>query len=177
MFLANLRLIFINVYYQKVLNPSLLLSTSFLTMPSLSGLEQLRAAAIDCRTENVRYRQNEIQRLHSCLRENATAILSSIFKDSDGSSSTISIESEAEYWMTMNAVEEQHDGLDFEASIKQEYLIVTGANNQSRRIGMGVVVIRPTTHTRFYSIIVPLVTAMAAGSCTALEVRLCNQIS
>lgn len=146
-------------------------------MPSLSGLEQLRAAAIDCRTENVRYRQNEIQKLHSCLRENATAILSSISKDSDGSSSAISLESEAEYWMTMNAVEEQHDGLDFEASIKQEYLIVTGANNQSRRIGKGVVVIRPTTHTRFYSIIVPLVTAMAAGNCTALEVRFCNQIS
>ncbi|KAL5351162.1 hypothetical protein ACLOAV_003013 [Pseudogymnoascus australis] len=105
-------------------------------MPSLSGLEQLRAAAIDCRTENVRYRQNEIQKLHSCLRENATAILSSISKDSDGSSSAISLESEAEYWMTMNAVEEQHDGLDFEASIKQEYLIVTGANNQNTMLNV-----------------------------------------
>jgi hypothetical protein len=145
-------------------------------MPSLTGLEQLRAAAIDGRTENVRHRQNEIQKLHSCLRENATTILSSISKDSDGGSTTISLESEAEYWLTMNAVEQQYDGLDFEASIKQEYLIATGANNQSRRIGKGVVVVRPTTHTRFYSIIVPLATAMAAGSCTALEVRFCIQI-
>jgi hypothetical protein len=145
-------------------------------MSSLSGLEQLRAAAIDGRTENVRHRQNEIQKLHLCLRENAATILSSITKDSDSGSSNTSLESEAEFWLTMNAVEQQYDGLDFEASIKQEYLIVTGANNQGRRIGKGVVVIRPTTHTRFYSIIVPLVTAIAAGSCTALEVRFCNQI-
>ncbi|KFZ04648.1 hypothetical protein V501_09104 [Pseudogymnoascus sp. VKM F-4519 (FW-2642)] len=138
-------------------------------MSSLSGLEQLRAAAIDGRTENVRHRQNEIQKLHLCLRENAATILSSITKDSDSGSSNTSLESEAEFWLTMNAVEQQYDGLDFEASIKQEYLIVTGANNQGRRIGKGVVVIRPTTHTRFYSIIVPLVTAIAAGSCTALE--------
>ncbi|KFY28342.1 hypothetical protein V491_00524 [Pseudogymnoascus sp. VKM F-3775] len=138
-------------------------------MSSLSGLEQLRVAAIDGRTENVRHRQNEIQKLHLCLRENATAILSSISKDTDGGSSAIDVESEIEYWLTMNAVEQQYEGLDFEASIKKEYLIATGTNNQSRRIGKGVVVIRPTTHTRFYSIIVPLVTAVAAGSCTVLE--------
>ena len=145
-------------------------------MPSLSGFEQLRAAAIDGRTENVRHRQNEIQKLHLSLCENAMIILSSISKDSDGSSSTITIESEAEYWLTMNAVEQQYEGLDFEESIKQEYLIATGANNQSQRIGKGVIVIRPTTHTRFYSIIVPLATAMAAGNCTALEVRFRDQI-
>lgn len=172
-----LRLIFIRVYYHhSVLNPLLFRPKSVLAMSSLSGLEQLRAAAIDGRTENVRHRQNEIQKLHLCLRENAATILSSITKDSDSGSSNTSLESEAEFWLTMNAVEQQYDGLDFEASIKQEYLIVTGANNQGRRIGKGVVVIRPTTHTRFYSIIVPLVTAIAAGSCTALEVRFCNQI-
>lgn len=76
----------------------------------------------------------------------------------------------------MNAVEQQYEGLDFEESIKREYLIATGANNQSQRIGKGVIVIRPTTHTRFYSIIVPLATAMAAGNCTALEVRFRDQI-
>ncbi|KFY35727.1 hypothetical protein V494_05662 [Pseudogymnoascus sp. VKM F-4513 (FW-928)] len=138
-------------------------------MPSLSSLEQLHAAAIDGRTDNVRHRQNELQKLHLCLRENATTILSCISKDSDGGSSTISLESEAEYWLTINAVEQQYDGLDFETSIKEEYLIATGTNNENRRIGKGVVVIRPTTHTRFYSIIVPLVAAIAAGNCIALE--------
>jgi acyl-CoA reductase-like NAD-dependent aldehyde dehydrogenase len=140
-------------------------------MASSGSLEQLRAAVIDGRTENVRYRQNELQRLHSSLRENATTIIAAISKDAEAISPNIRFESEAEYWLAMDGVERQFESLDFEASLKQEYLITTGASNKDRRVGKGLVLIRPSTHTRFYSIIIPLATAITAGNCVALEVR------
>lgn len=136
------------------------------------ALEPLHAAVIDGRTDNVRYRQNELQKLHYCLGNNASTIQLAITKDADAHSSTISPESKAEYWLAVHATERHYESLDFEASMKLEYLISAGVDNKSRRIGNGLVVIRPTMHTRFYSIMVAATAAIAAGNCVALEVSL-----
>jgi len=137
-------------------------------MASLGAIEQLRAAVIDGRTDNVRHRQNELQDLHATLRNNADQILSAISED--GQSSGISPEARSEFYLAMNAANRLYHSLDFEKSIKDEYQLANGIDNTTRRVGKGLVIIRPTTHTRFYSIICPLATAITAGNCTALEV-------
>jgi hypothetical protein len=141
-------------------------------MSSRNNLEQLRAAVVDGRTENIRYRQNELQSLHTSLRQNGATIISSISKDSDALSPKITFEAEAEYWLALNAVEKKFELLDFEVLAKQEYLVAKGFDNRDRRVGKGLVIIRPTTHTRFYSVIIALAAAITAGNCIALEVNL-----
>lgn len=140
-------------------------------MASKSSLDQLHATVIDGRTENIRYRQKEILKLYNTLHENTSTILSSISQDAESVSPKIRFESESEYWLAINAVEQQYKALDFDASLKQEYSIARGVDNKGRRAGKGLVVIRPTTHTRFYSVISSLVTAIAAGNCVAVEVK------
>jgi acyl-CoA reductase-like NAD-dependent aldehyde dehydrogenase len=139
-------------------------------MTSNSNLDRLRASVIEGTTENVRYRQRELERLHSSLCKNKSLLLSSISKDTDGASGKSNFESDAEFWLTINAMETHYTSLDFEKSMVEEYLIAKGSDNKDRRVGKGLVIIRPTTHTRFYSIINPIATAIAAGNCVALEV-------
>lgn len=146
-------------------------SHSFLLlMASLAGIDQLRAAVVDGRTENVRYRQNELQAFHATLRNNSDRIRSAILQDNYGSSTGVSSEVESEFYYAMSAVKQFYSSLDFEQSLKDEYLIANGADNTKRRIGKGLVIIRPTTHTRFYSIVCPIAAAVAAGNCVCLEV-------
>ena len=131
----------------------------------MGSIAQLRAAKIDGRTENVRYRQNELQRLHKILRENADTICEAIQKDAPGPRAEV----ESEFYLTMLAVGDAYKTLDFNRELKEEYLIAKGKNNENRRAGYGIVIIRPTTHTRFFSIVVPLAFAIAAGNCVLLE--------
>ena len=141
-------------------------------MAFVPELELLRAAVIDGRTDNFRYRQTELHSLHAALRNSADAIVAAISKDSCGESSKeISVEAWAEYCLTMDAITRLYKSLNFEQSMKDEYQLANGIDNTGRQIGKGLVVIRPTNHTRFYSTICPLVTAIAAGNCACLEVR------
>lgn len=134
-------------------------------------MDRLRAAVIDSRAENVRYRQNELQSLHQALRENADRLRLAITQDSHGDQSTeASLEAEAEYFLTMSAVREFYASLKFEQSIRDEYLLANATDNSSRRVGKGLVVIKPTSHTRLYSIICPIAAAITAGNCVCLEV-------
>lgn len=138
-------------------------------MDLLATIELLRPAIVDGRTDNVRYRQKELHSLHSTLSSHAEAIISAITADLDSSSKRP--EAYTEYYLALNSVKELYNRLDFGQSMRNEYLIAKGVDNPSRRVGKGLVVIRPTTHTRFYSIICPLATAIAAGNCNCLNVR------
>ncbi|CAL3967800.1 unnamed protein product, partial [Diplocarpon coronariae] len=134
-------------------------------MASLLTLDQLRAAVIDGRTRNIRYRQNELQSLHLSLRDSVDKIRPAISRDLGGDAKA----SESEYYLTLNAVSEFYKPLDLSVALENEYLIAKGSDNSSQRVGKGLVIIRPTTHTRFYSIICPLAAAIAAGNCVLLE--------
>lgn len=72
----------------------------------------------------------------------------------------------------MSAIRHFYDSIDFAKELKEECLVTTGVDNVSRRVGVGLVVIRPTTYTRFYSVISPIAAAIAAGNCILLEVRI-----
>ncbi|KAG6357138.1 hypothetical protein INS49_015015 [Diaporthe citri] len=130
-----------------------------------AAIDRLQASAVDGRTENGRYRQDQLQRLHKALREKASQITAALVADSKSPSSEV----DAEYYLGMEAVRHFYDSLDFEKDLKEEYSVVRGEDNLTRRVGAGMVVIRPTSHTRFYSIVTPLAAAIAAGNCIILE--------
>lgn len=132
-----------------------------------AAIDRLQMAVIDGRTENIRYRQDQLQALHTALRNDAGAICNALAKDSQTSSAEV----ETEYYLAMDAVRHWYDTLNFDEELKKEYApVVEGKDNATRRAGVGLVVIRPTSHTRLYSIIAPLAAAMSAGNCIALEV-------
>ncbi|KUI56751.1 Aldehyde dehydrogenase, dimeric NADP-preferring [Cytospora mali] len=134
-------------------------------MAESTAIERLQMSVVDGRTESGRYRQYQLQALHESLREQAGNICSALLADSKSPSAEV----ETEYYLAMNAVRHFYDSLDFEGELKEEYSVVHGKDNLSRRVGVGLVVIRPTSHTRFYSIVTPLAAAIAAGNCVILE--------
>jgi acyl-CoA reductase-like NAD-dependent aldehyde dehydrogenase len=130
-----------------------------------AAIERLQAAVTDRRTENIRYRQNQLQSLHAALRTQARSICAALAKDTQATSAEV----EAEFYLTMSAVKHFYESLDMKKELREEYQITTGVDNTTRRVGAGLAIIRPTTHTRFYSILTPLCAAIAAGNCVALE--------
>lgn len=123
-------------------------------------------AVIDGRTENIRYRQNQLQSLHTALRNEAGSICSALAKDSQASAAEV----ETEYYLAMDALKHWYDSLDFAEEHKKEYAVVEGKDHPTRRLGVGLVIVRPTSHTRFYSVISPVAAAVSAGNCVVLEV-------
>lgn len=132
-----------------------------------AAVERLQSSVVDGRTENGRYRQNQLQALHKVLREEAERICAAIQVDSKTSASEV----ETEYYLGMEAVRHFYSTLDFEKELEEEYSVAHGKDNANRRVGVGLVVLRPTSHTRFYSVVTPLAAAVAAGNCVLLQVR------
>jgi acyl-CoA reductase-like NAD-dependent aldehyde dehydrogenase len=135
------------------------------------AIERLQMAVTDGRTENIRYRQNQLQGLHTALRNEAGAICSALAKDSQASNTEV----ETEYYLAMDAIRHWYDSLDFAEEHKKEYAVAEGKDNATRRLGVGLVIIRPTSHSRLYSIVSPLAAAISAGNCVALEVGLAQR--
>lgn len=129
-------------------------------------LKNLRSSVAEGRAENVRYRQNELYSLHSALRENAELLCEAIAKDYAGSPT----KAETEFFLTMDAARGAYERLDFDKSLKEEYSVKFGKDNSERRAALGLVAIRPSTHSRFYSTVTPLVAALEAGNCVIIEV-------
>ncbi|KAK8855267.1 Aldehyde/histidinol dehydrogenase [Apiospora arundinis] len=135
--------------------------------PDTIAIERLQDAVIDGRAENIRYRQNQLQSLHASLREEAGGICAALAKDAQSSSAEV----EAEYYLAMDAVRHFYDSLNFAEEHEKEYAVTHGKDNATRRLGAGLVVIRPTSHTRFYSIVTPLAAAISAGNCVIVELQ------
>jgi len=135
-------------------------------------LNQVRATVTEGTLENVRHRQILLHSLHAALRENTDSIIAAIQQDLNGSDDQRKAEAEAEFYLTMRIVQGFYNSLEFEKSIKQEYLLSASLDNIDRRSGFGLVAIRPATHTRFNCIISPLAAAISAGNCICLVVTL-----
>jgi acyl-CoA reductase-like NAD-dependent aldehyde dehydrogenase len=129
-------------------------------------IERLRASAIEGRPESIRFRQNEFQRLHVVLRESSAKICDAIAETESCSTA----DAEKEFYLTMDALRTFYETLDFDQLLKEEYLVKEGKDNRKRRVGVGLVTIRPSSHSLFYSVLVPLGAAIAAGNCVLLEV-------
>lgn len=130
------------------------------------SIQRLHAAAIDGRCRNVRYRQKQLEALYDGILTKVVPLRAAIARDSQGPSSEI----EAELCMAIAAIRHFHDSLDFDKYLEEEYLIVAGKDSLERRAALGVVAIRPSTHTRLYSILGAIAPIIAAGNCVLLEV-------
>lgn len=130
------------------------------------ALERIQGAVIDGRTEGIRFRQSELLALHRTLREDASSICRALNQDSLSSAAEV----ETEVYLALETVRHFYDSLDFGKELEEEYNVANGKDNKARRVGAGLVIIRPTTHTRFYSIVNPLAAAISAGNCVILEV-------
>ena len=131
-----------------------------------SLLQRLRASVIDGRAQNSRFKQKQLFSLHAELLVQADAICTAIAEDTENSAAEV----EAEFYLTMTALRHFYEFVDFDQDLKEEYLVTKGVDNVSRRVGSGLVVIRPSTYTRLFSIIVPIAAAIAAGNSILLEV-------
>lgn len=131
-----------------------------------AAIERLQITAVDGRAENGRFRQDQLHSLHGALRQEAGRICAALQADSNSSAAEV----ETEFYLAMEAIRHFYETLDFEKTLKDEYSVTQGKDNVNRRVGVGIVVIRPTSHTRFYSIVNPLAAAIAAGNCALLEV-------
>lgn len=126
----------------------------------------LRASVTEGRVENVRYRQDQLYALHGILLENAEDISLAIRKDSFCTSD----DAETEFYLAMDTLRKLYEALDFDQALKDEYLVANGKSNVDRRVALGLITIRAARHSRFYSVIVAIAAAVAAGNCVLLEV-------
>ncbi|OHW98107.1 aldehyde dehydrogenase [Colletotrichum incanum] len=131
------------------------------------AIEKLLDTIVDGRAEVIRFRQDNLINLHHELRKESAALTAAQEKDTGASKAEI----EAEHFLALEAVRHFYESLDFAKELETEYLVARGKDNASRRTGAGLVIIRPTTYTRLFSILSPLAGALAAGSVVALELE------
>lgn len=139
-----------------------------------SLLSRLSAAVTDGRAQNIRYRQNELHKLHAAIVANADSITGALTQDTRSPSQQVEIE----FLLTTNALQHFYAQLDFKTSMQEEYRLANGQDDDTRRIGRGLVVIRPTNHTRLFSTLAPVAAAIAAGNSVLLELStrtLCDE--
>ena len=129
-------------------------------------LDRLHDTILDGRTRNPRYRQHQLQSLHSFLQQNMDELCRAIAEDTN----SLTEEIYTEFHFTIETVRLLHGNIDFDKCLRQEYLIARGDNDSQRRVPIGLVLVRPTTHTRLFSIVSVIAAAFAAGNAILLEV-------
>lgn len=127
----------------------------------------LISTARDGRGRAPRYRQHHLLFMHDFLRRNVDQIRTAIKQDDLPTDSEI----DAEIALTLAAVRGLSDQIGFKKSLRNEMRITRGEDNPDARIPYGIVLLRPTKHTRFFSIISATATALAAGNVVLVEVR------
>ncbi|CRG83449.1 Isoleucine--tRNA ligase [Talaromyces islandicus] len=131
------------------------------------SLQAVREAAIDGRMHNVIYRQLQLESLQKTLFEHANAIQKAISKDSGHSANETAIE----YLLAMDNLNNHYQSLDYKSTLNDEYAILKGEDRDGRQEPFGIVYIVPTNYTLFYSVIVAVSAAIAAGNCVVIELQ------
>ena len=132
---------------------------------SPSHLKRVYAASTDSRTSNVRFIQEQLKVLHQSFVDQRETILSTLV----GNLLT-QPEAEVEYSLALASVRQHYEAIDFNKAIEDEYKIAQGKDNSERRVGYGVVIVKPTGHTRLFSIVSVVACAIAAGNTFIVEV-------
>lgn len=127
---------------------------------------RIEAAAIDGRLQTVYHRQVQLERLCKALITNVNEIKQAIEQDYTNTFEEIA----TEYHQTLTAVKQYYALLNPKEAHEEEYLVANGKDSPQARAPAGIVYIEPTTHTCFFSSIVPLAAALAAGNCVVLLV-------
>jgi len=129
-------------------------------------LEQIKAAAIDGRLENVFWRKKELQKLYKALVKQSSSIQTAIAQDKAG----IMVEAKIEFCRALHVLKQRYLELEQEKMRQEEYSIANNQDAPAARRAFGIAYIVPTSHTIFYSAITAVAAALAAGNCCILEV-------
>lgn len=128
---------------------------------------RIGAAAADGRLENVFFRQEQLKGIHDALVRHADAIQVALIRDTGYNVADATVE----YCLALKAIRKRYDALDPTQELEDEYRIAKGKNAPNRREAVGIAYIVPTSHSPLFSVISPVASAIAAGSCVILEVR------
>ncbi|KKY21022.1 putative aldehyde dehydrogenase [Diplodia seriata] len=133
------------------------------------ALANVRSTAIDGRLHNVYWRQDQLRNLHSTLVSHEAAVLEATTKDARNITLA---EAKAEFYLALAAVKQHFLSLNPERELEHEYRVAHGQDAADRRDPAGIVYIEPqSTHTPFYSTMVPLASAITAGNCVVVQLE------
>ncbi|KNG85751.1 hypothetical protein ANOM_005718 [Aspergillus nomiae NRRL 13137] len=133
---------------------------------ALDRLSSVHGAALDGRAASVRFQQSQLIALHAKLQHLQAEACEAIVSDRG----VTAAEAEIECATTILAVKQYYESINFDQCVQREYRVAQGLNSPGRRVGCGVVLIRPAKHTRWYSIVATVAAAIAAGNTVAIEV-------
>lgn len=136
------------------------------TTPDVA-LANLQATALTSRCHNAFFRQKQLKALHDTLRQNTSSIKDAIKQDTRVSDA----EATVQVALALDNVKEHYSSIDVKKELVQEYRITNGTDASDRSEPWGVVYVEPQqNHTPFFSVIVALGAALAAGNCVGLKV-------
>jgi aldehyde dehydrogenase (NAD+) len=132
-----------------------------------AALANLQATALTARCYNALFRLKQLKSLHDTLRNNSKAIRDAIKQDTHVSDEEATIEAA----LALDVVKEHYSSIDAKKELDAEYRITNGKDASIRGVPWGVAYVEPhRSHTPFFSAIVTLSAALAAGNCVALKV-------
>ncbi|RVX74926.1 hypothetical protein B0A52_01203 [Exophiala mesophila] len=130
-----------------------------------SEIKLLLSSAVDGRTRDLRYRQNQLLSLHQWIANHRIALEHAIERDEHVE------EHEAQFVvsMTLREVQAHYDELDLTKALEEEYRVKNGRNNAGARSPEALIYVIPEKFTLFYSALSTLSACIAAGSCCIIE--------
>jgi aldehyde dehydrogenase (NAD+) len=138
------------------------------------ALANLQATALTARCHNAFFRQKQLKSLHDTLRNNVSSIKDAIKQDTSVSDA----EASTEVALALDVVKEHYSSIEPKKELEEEYRITNGKDASDRRDPWGVAYIVPQrSHTPFFSAIVALSAALAAGNCVALKVGIFSNMN
>lgn len=123
--------------------------------------KRLEEAVIDGQTQNLYYRQTQLERLCKTLLENGDQIRKAIKADTRNIDSEVAVE----FSLTISTIKRHYASLQPLKAHEEEYLIAQGKDAPDQREPAGIIFIEPISHTLFYSLLDPLSAAIASGNC------------
>lgn len=128
-------------------------------------IKMIRSSVTDGTAITPRFREKQLASLHKTLLSARNEIVQAIV---DELSCHVN-EATAQFLLVMQAVKTFHNAVNPTTLIEEEYQIAKGKNHLSKRTPYGCAYITPSTNDVFYSVVVPVSAAIAAGNCVVLE--------
>ncbi|TKA68423.1 hypothetical protein B0A49_08385 [Cryomyces minteri] len=133
--------------------------------PAPASFPRIAISNLEGRAQPTHYRQLQLHRLQTELTKSQIEIKASI-RESAGHTL---LEADFEYALVLFELREHYESLDPKNELATTRQIELGNDNLDRSNSTSIVYVVPITHTLLYSVLSPVCTAIAAGSCVIVE--------
>ncbi|KAM0433836.1 hypothetical protein ACHAQK_009058 [Fusarium lateritium] len=127
----------------------------------------LQDTVADGRLANPFYRQQQLRKIQKSLIERKDTLIEALIKDSLVTRN----EAFTELYSTVSAVKSFFDQTSPTEQLEAEYAVARNRDALLARQGVGIVVIKPQSHTYLFSTISPICAALASGNAVLLIVK------